>query len=447
MRRLSASDTHARGSSGRFWEFLPVSALTMARGVCAVIGLLVIVLDVISIPEAYRAIQIPCSPCDPNGIQITILQSQALRDSGFSMQFFATYMVGLIVVTEMAYICMGTLLFLRRSDDPMALFTSLMLMTFGGAAFTGTMHALSGINELFWLLTGVLNVIGQTSFFIFLYLFPTGHFVPRWTLIPSAIWGLSWVLQLTRIPALVAFSMIVNDGPVFIPLVLSLVGAQIYRYRRVSTPVQKQQTKWVVYGIGLGLTGFALTLVISNLLLPKSVYNNPIGSLAGNTFTYLCFLIIPIAIAVAVLRSRLYDVDILINRTLVYGSLTAILAGIYIGLVISAQILTTHQFTGLFNGQGQEQPIVIVLSTLLIAALFQPLRRWLQHAIDRRFYRSRYDAVKTVAAFSASLRNEVDLAQLNEHLLGVVEETMRPSHVSLWLTPTARSRDTKHPQI
>ncbi len=137
-----------------------------------------------------------------------------------------------------------------------------------------------------------------------------------------------------------------------------------------------------------------------------------------------------------IVTSGAYDIDIIINRTLVYGSLTAILAALYFGLVIGAQTLT-----GLLTGkQAQQQSIVIVLSTLLIAALFQPLRGWLQRWIDRRFYRSRYDAAKTVAAFTASLRSEVDLRQLNERLLTVVEETMRPAQVSLWLREAPHRR-------
>jgi hypothetical protein len=146
----------------------------------------------------------------------------------------------------------------------------------------------------------------------------------------------------------------------------------------------------------------------------------------------------PIATCVAILRYRLYDIDIIIKRTLLYALLTIILAALYFGLVIGAQRLT-QAFSGQRVGQ---QPVVIVLSTLLIAALFTPLRARLQGWIDRRFYRSRYDAAKTLAAFSATLRSEVDLAQLNEQLLGVVEQTMRPAHASLWLRAASAARQT-----
>src|SRR5207248_7252245 len=178
------------------------------------------------------------------------------------------------------------------------------------------------------------------------------------------------------------------------------------------------------------------------LFFPSAI-QNPLAKILVNTFNHLLLLLIPISIAFAILRSRLWDIDIIINRTLVYSSLTAILALIYFASVIALQSLSSV-FTGQLTS-GTQTPVVIVASTLGIAALFHPLRRRLQAIIDRRFYRSKYDAARTLATFSASLRDEVDLNQLREQLLAVVQETMQPSHVSLWLhnPDTSKGRKTR----
>jgi hypothetical protein len=137
----------------------------------------------------------------------------------------------------------------------------------------------------------------------------------------------------------------------------------------------------------------------------------------------------------AVLKYRLYNIDLLINRTLVYGSLTALLAAVYFG-----GVATTQAIFRILTGQEQQPQLAIVVSTLVIAALFNPLRRRIQGFIDMRFYRSKYDAAKTLEAFSAKLRDETDLDALNAELVGVVRETMQPAHVSLWLRPDTVSK-------
>jgi hypothetical protein len=202
-------------------------------------------------------------------------------------------------------------------------------------------------------------------------------------------------------------------------LIFVAVISLIMRLRR-ARELERQQIKWFVYATVLMISGGILTYPVSEA----------IGSMWLKWISFVPFIVgvmfIPVAMGIAILRYRLYDIDILINRTLVYGPLTVVLVALYFGGVVLLQ----NTFVAL---TGQESTLAVVASTLLIAALFNPLRSRIQSFIDRRFYRSRYDARKTLEAFSASLRDETDLAALNDELVGVVRETMQPAHVSVWL--------------
>ena len=185
----------------------------------------------------------------------------------------------------------------------------------------------------------------------------------------------------------------------------------------------------------MGLGGTLVEIVVVYVLL-TFVFSLHLGALAWMLFfTIQAFLtlLFPLSIGMAMLRSRLWDIDSLINRTLVYGILTALLALMYFGLIFALQYL----LRGIIN---RNNDVVIVVSTLAIAALFQPLRRRIQSIIDRRFYRRKYDAARILAAFSDTMRDEVDLSKLSEHLLNVVQETMQPAHISLWLRETNQER-------
>jgi hypothetical protein len=213
----------------------------------------------------------------------------------------------------------------------------------------------------------------------------------------------------------------------------------VMRYQR-SKGDERQQIKWIAFAASLVAITYLIAMVAS-FLHPSEAWltAGPVLWLDLLTITaLLSFVTIPIAAGFAVLRYRLYDIDVLIHRTLVYGSLTAMLVTLYFGAIVVLQrvfvILT-----------GQRSTIAVVVSTLLIAALFNPLRRRIQSFIDRRFYRRKYDARKTLEAFSVKLRDETDLEALNNDLVGVVRETMQPAHVSLWLHPDATSEDEQSP--
>ncbi len=222
---------------------------------------------------------------------------------------------------------------------------------------------------------------------------------------PIGVEGLAPVEQL---PVFGALGVLLGVG------ILGAVASVVVRFRR-SQGIERQQMKWFLYPASFLSMFFVIDYlpgIVGNLLFAAVVIGQPT------------------AIGIAVLRHRLYEIDILINRTLVYGSLTVTL-----GLGYFWGVTTVQAAFRALTGQEQQPQLAVVVSTLAIAALFTPLRRRIQSFIDRRFYRRKYDAEKTLAAFSARLREETDLSALADDLVGVVGETMQPSHVSLWLRP------------
>jgi hypothetical protein len=204
------------------------------------------------------------------------------------------------------------------------------------------------------------------------------------------------------------------------------VASLFLRLRRARGE-EREQIKWLAYAASVVVIGAILTYVI-----PEATDAQWVGQV-GLALLAVGFVGIPIAIGIAILRYRLYDINLLINRTLVYGSLTAILVAHYVGSIIWLQIAFVEL-------TGQRSTLAVVASTLVIAALFRPWHRWVQAFVDRRFYRRKYDARKTLEAFSAKLRNETDLDALSDDLVGVVRETMQPAHVSLWLRSSEDGR-------
>jgi hypothetical protein len=207
-------------------------------------------------------------------------------------------------------------------------------------------------------------------------------------------------------------------------LALGLVAAaSVVVSRRNARGVERQQIKWLLYAGAIWFVGNILRTLVFSLLVEARW-----GVWVGYLLVGVGGLGGPIAIGIAILRYRLYDIDVLINRTLVYGTLTATLIALYFGGIVVLQrvfVLLT----------GQQSTLAVVASTLAIAALFVPLRRRVQGFVDRSFYRKKYDARKTLETFSLKLRDETDLESLNNDLVGVVRETMQPAHVSVWLRP------------
>jgi MFS family permease len=346
---------------------------------------------------------------------------QGLPFSGASFALTIT----LTIVSMLVCFAVASVIFWRKSNDWMALLAALSLVMWGTTPVTNSyLQSLSPARAPALIFSHVAFAV----VFLVLCLFPNGRFLPRWI----GWLPIGWIVWSTIFSVLYLFygvPLSINRL-VWLGVLLVVVGAQMYRYRHVSSSRQRQQTKWVVFGVSIAVLvtlGTDLLLLVFPLL-GQSGFGYLFLNVLGSTFAPL--LLGSLSVAIAILRSRLYDIDLIINRTLVYGTLTVNLTLVYLGLVIGLSAL----LRGIIS---QASSVAIVISTLAIYFLFQPLRRRIQRIIDRRFYRSKYDAAKTVAAFSATLRQEVDLDQLREQLLAVVQETMQPAHVSLWLRPPA----------
>ncbi len=375
---------------------------------------------------------------------------RALQTLGITMQGFALYMILLDLAVILAHVVIAGVIFFRRPYDWMALLVAIALVVNGAIIPLRQTVDPVGLNAAAWeLLRSMVVYTGLVSSIVLLTLFPDGRFVPAWT----RPFALIWV-------AIMFFALFLPDTPLSLTtwspaprfLVLlagSLIGAyaQIYRFSRISTPVERQQTKWALLGlIAAAASPLAFFVFISlppdlaetsipNILFQRvgpSFYSMVIVvRLLSATVRGIYFLLFPLSFAVAILRYRLWDIDILIRRTLIYSVLTGTLVVIYFASVLVLQ-------AGFIAFTGQERSeLVSVVSTLAIAALFVPMRRRVQDAIDKRFYQQKYDSAKTLLKFNESLRDEVDLDQLCYRLMQVVDETMQPECISLWVRETA----------
>jgi hypothetical protein len=306
----------------------------------------------------------------------------------------------------------AVIIFWRKSDDWVAMMLSLMLMIF----------IIEGVRSVGPLLplANVVYAIATVLWVPFPFVFPDGHFVPRWT---------RWiVLPLTIFIPVVSQSywLFIAAQLIYYPLA---VYAVIYRYTRIASPSERQQIKWVMGGI----LGSFIAIVPSAII---AVWYAPTDPTPERTMFVLfvnaplyssVFLLVAITVAIAIFRYRLWAIDILIRRTLVYSVVSSLLALTYGGLVIILQ--------SLFAALGTQSELATVISTLTIAALFFPLRNRVQIFIDRRFYRQKYDAAKTLAAFASTARDEVDLETLTARLVQVVDDTMQPERTIMFFKP------------
>jgi hypothetical protein len=394
--------------------------LTIARTAWAILLVLNFVWFGTALVAQVAAVEHPCAG---DLCILTPAQAETLHRLGFGLSSYAVYFTGIPVLLVLAGSVIAAILFWRRSDDWIALVVGLFLVAYP----IGNFAVISGLDAVVPPpVVLMLEVPEHLVYYGVFLIFPDGRFVPRWTWLLLVAWSV-------YIGASDVTSALGVQGPGWTALgypflYLSALGAQVYRYRHVSDVRQRQQTRWVILGFAVALlANIAFWIVLPNTVpafqQPESLY----FPVAYPIYEFIT-IALPVSFAIAILRSRLFDIDLIIRRTLIYGTLTALLAALYFGVVIGLQTLV-----GAVNSAASHSPVLIVASTLLIAALFTPLRRGLQATIDRRFYRRKYDARRTLAAFGTTLRTETDLAELSAHLVAVVQETMQPAQVSLWM--------------
>jgi hypothetical protein len=408
--------------------------LTLARLAWLVLSVTTLALASALVPRSYAELASLCAqpPCILEASPDLLL---ALRPLGISPGARAAVVIAGMVVTIAVYSAVGVAIFALRSDDWMAIFTSLVLITFGTA--TTVAFPASRLDGALRAPALLIEAVLLASLVLALCIFPDGRFVPRWSRWLAAVW-VGWIALSYLVPA-APFSVLRMNEAQFLLFRLAWysagIVAQLQRYRRFATAEQRQQTKWVLFGIVAAmLVFFGLELPVA--LVPELRGNEPAAvlyRLARLPVSALGLLLIPLATAVSLLRYRLWDVDVLINRALLYSSLTVVLALIYLTAVTLAQV-TFRALT------GQESDLAVVLSTLALAGLLHPLRARLQRFIDQRFYRRKYDAERVLARFTAAVRDELDMERLTPALLAAVKETVEPAHVSLW-QPARRARD------
>jgi hypothetical protein len=405
MNVVALSKTTIRAPWVHIARTLWVLVALVSAAVC-VIG----AVDVLN--ESLPSCIAPSAACDIGGISaedVAVAQQLNLPIPFLIVALF-TSLVGRISLA-----LVGLVIFLRRSDDWVALMLSGTLMTvlLEGTQFTGTF-----LN----LLTVVVLTIGTVCFLPLPFLFPNGRCEPGWMqwFYPPVTFVYTVVLVATNFtPNLEVAYAIIN-----LIWVIGAIYAMLYRYRHVSNAVERQQVKWVLVGIGVALAnsiGYTLVSVFYPIKLPSPAR---IQALLIVLLLYpLAYGFFAAAIGIAMLRYRLWDIDTLIRRTLQYSLLTGLLAATYFAIVITLQRLI---------GSTQSQ-LITVISTLTIAVLFLPVRQRVQAFIDKRFYRRKYDAQQILAAFATYARDETDIERLTAQFASVVDETLQPEQVQVWI--------------
>ena len=343
---------------------------------------------------------------------------------GVSVGSFVTLTIALDILVAITFTTCAVIIFIRKPQEPFTIFVTIMLVTFGSATFTGGIRGISLESpELHWLVK-TIEMIGNTSIPAFFFVFPNGRFTPRWTAVVLIGWFLLLVppyyfpdspLNLQRNSAIF--------GPLFVFVHLSGIVAQIYRYLRVSGPIEKQQTKWVVYGLTLGVGGALITKMLGLTITDPMGDGLPIA-LVFNIIAVLWMLLLPISITIAVVRYRLWDINPIINRTLVYGALSF--------LTIAFYILIVGGFA-LYFRSNETNVVISFIATGILAMLFEPLRQRLQRAVNRFMYGERDDPATVLIRLSQRLESALAPDSVLQTIVETLAQTLRLPYAAISL--------------
>jgi signal transduction histidine kinase len=344
-----------------------------------------------------------------------------LEAADVSIQRIATYLLGISVASAVVWVVVGTLIFWRRSDNWMALFASLCLIVFGTFGLTESAPALPDQEPALWLPVRLLALFSNVAIYCFVLIFPNGRFVPRWTrwavvfyavhdvfffLFPDSIFNLA-----ESFPPL--------DFAVLATIACIAIGSQLYRYRHVSTPVERQQTKWVVFGL--------VSAAVGTLMFEVPISGPPFGqfdppyALAIHTALYGSLLLVPLSIGVAILRYRLWDIDIVINRTLVYGALSAIVVALYTLIVVALGELF----------QARADLAVSLVATGVVTVLFAPLRERLQRGANRLMYGERDDPYAVLSRLGRRLEATIAPKAVLETIVETIAQALKVPYAAI----------------
>jgi signal transduction histidine kinase len=407
---------------GPLW---PGRWLGPARLAWLAIALLCVALYLASLSPFLAALQTPCVGSTCLDWQLSPAQIQSLAERGISLKLYAGYFLGLSLVIALVFSGVAGLIFWYKSEDWLALLGSLTLLTLGLAGINDVaMAALAAAAPAWKLPISTLIVLADIGMMFFFCLFPNRQFVPRW----SRWLALGWLIF--RLPGIfIPLSPFDPGGRFVIGLGWSffmggLIIAQVYRYRYVSSPTERQQTKWIVFGLALAIGGFVAIVFGVSLFFPALLFDlSSPYAWAVITFIVLLWLLVPLAIGTAILRYRLWDIDLIINRALVYSGLTASVAGLYVVVV--------GGFALLF--QIRDNQLISLLATALVAVLFAPLRDRLQRVANRLLYGQRDEPYTVLSQLGQRLEATLAPEAVLPAIVATLQEALKLPYVAVAL--------------